>query len=270
LRRVAAGCKLGLGEMEERVGGANIGEALHDTRRRRRISLDRAAQDTLIRLEHLKRLEAGDLAFLSPVYIRAFLREYATYLRLDPEPLLAALEELPDSNEAHLLAEEVRRSQHPVSMRQFFQGVAVVAAFAWIVFLLSTLIGEPSPDQPRAPAAAAAAEEEPASKPDAKASDPAGSDDKSASPTDVVEVEILASEARCWIEVVSDGRVVFSGTLEVGDSQTFEAKKDMTLSLGFPAGIEMTVNGIDLGAPGGDEPLRLALPNDLKRLRSRT
>jgi hypothetical protein len=83
---------------------------------------------------------------------------------------------------------------------------------------------------------------------------------------DGLKVRVVAATARCWVEVVSDGRVVFSGILEKGSRQAFKADKRMVISLGFPAGVELTVNGHDLGSPGGRDPLRITLPSDFKAL----
>ena len=70
----------------------SIGEKLCQAREARKLSLEQAAQQTRIRLRYLKALEQGDLDSLPSVtQARGFLRTYAQFLRLDPEPLLASL-----------------------------------------------------------------------------------------------------------------------------------------------------------------------------------
>ncbi|MGH2725770.1 MAG: helix-turn-helix domain-containing protein, partial [Actinomycetota bacterium] len=73
--------------------GQDLGSALRRGRRRRKVSLERAARETRIGVRYLKALETGASldAFPAPMYARAFLREYARFLRLDPEPLLLLL-----------------------------------------------------------------------------------------------------------------------------------------------------------------------------------
>jgi cytoskeleton protein RodZ len=75
----------------------SIGQQLRKTRQDRDISLEQAARGTHIRLHYLQAIEAGDFNRLpSPVQIRGFLRAYAGYLGLDPEPLLNSLNGEPE------------------------------------------------------------------------------------------------------------------------------------------------------------------------------
>jgi cytoskeletal protein RodZ len=70
-----------------------IGQQLQQARQDRSLSLERVANDTLIRQHYLHAMEAGEFnAMPSIAQARGFLRAYATYLDLDPEPLLASLE----------------------------------------------------------------------------------------------------------------------------------------------------------------------------------
>ncbi len=70
-----------------------IGQQLQQARQERSLSLERVANDTLIRQHYLRAMEAGDFtAMPSNAQARGFLRTYAAYLNLDPEPLLASME----------------------------------------------------------------------------------------------------------------------------------------------------------------------------------
>jgi cytoskeletal protein RodZ len=70
-----------------------LGKTLHATRRRRRISLDRAAADTRIRRDYIVAMENDDFTFQAPVYVKGFLASYARILRVDPEPLVRRFED---------------------------------------------------------------------------------------------------------------------------------------------------------------------------------
>ena len=48
---------------------------------------------------------------------------------------------------------------------------------------------------------------------------------------------------RCWLEVTSDGKVVFSGIMEAGQTQTYEAKDNISIHYGNIGAMEITVNG---------------------------
>lgn len=66
-----------------------VGEKLRDAREVRGLDLYRVERDTKIRHKFLVALEAGDYADLpGDVYARGFLRNYATYLGLDPDEIV--------------------------------------------------------------------------------------------------------------------------------------------------------------------------------------
>ncbi|MGH2730893.1 MAG: helix-turn-helix domain-containing protein, partial [Actinomycetota bacterium] len=62
--------------MPERM---TMGAYLRAARRRRRVSIERAAEDTRIRAGFLMRMESDEFDFLAPAYVRGFLRSYARY-----------------------------------------------------------------------------------------------------------------------------------------------------------------------------------------------
>lgn len=67
-----------------------LGETLQLARERKGVDLFRAERDTKIRLKYLAALEDSDFDELpAPVYTKGFLRNYAIYLGLDPEEVLA-------------------------------------------------------------------------------------------------------------------------------------------------------------------------------------
>jgi cytoskeletal protein RodZ len=70
----------------------SIGEILRQRRQELKLSLEQAAQQTRIRLHYLEALEAGNVEKIpSSAQARGFLRSYAQFLKLDPQPLLSAL-----------------------------------------------------------------------------------------------------------------------------------------------------------------------------------
>ncbi|GAB4504531.1 MAG: hypothetical protein Fur0043_15250 [Anaerolineales bacterium] len=69
-----------------------IGQRLKQGREYRHLTLEKAAEVTRIRLQYLQALEADDFSALpSPVQARGFLRNYADYLGLDLEQIIAEL-----------------------------------------------------------------------------------------------------------------------------------------------------------------------------------
>jgi helix-turn-helix protein len=72
------------------ASGASLAKRLSAARERKGVDVHRAERDTKIRARYLEALERGDdLALPGAVYTRGFLRNYAAYLDLDPDAVLA-------------------------------------------------------------------------------------------------------------------------------------------------------------------------------------
>ncbi|MEO7118664.1 MAG: helix-turn-helix domain-containing protein, partial [Candidatus Limnocylindrales bacterium] len=66
-----------------------LGELLRIARETKGVDIFRAERDTKIRAKHLESLENGDYGSLpGAVYIKGFLRNYASYLGLDPDDVI--------------------------------------------------------------------------------------------------------------------------------------------------------------------------------------
>lgn len=74
---------------------SSFGEMLREERERRELPLDEVARETRISVRYLAALESADLRDLpGGVFNKGYVRSYARYLDLDPEPIvLAYLEE---------------------------------------------------------------------------------------------------------------------------------------------------------------------------------
>jgi cytoskeleton protein RodZ len=68
-------------------------------------------------------------------------------------------------------------------------------------------------------------------------------------PNASVRVQITATEAT-WMLVRTDGKYLFSGTLDANESRTIESNGTVVLRLGNAGGVSVSYNGKDLGAPG--------------------
>ncbi len=69
---------------------ARLGEALRQQREQMGVSMQQATEDTKIRQKFLQAIESGDYQSLpGTVYTKGFLRNYAEYLTLDPEEMVA-------------------------------------------------------------------------------------------------------------------------------------------------------------------------------------
>ena len=70
-----------------------VAEQLRATREARKLTVHEIAETTKIRTDHIRALESGDFnVFTAPVYIRGFVRTYATLLKMDVPQVMAALD----------------------------------------------------------------------------------------------------------------------------------------------------------------------------------
>ena len=71
----------------------SFGERLRQEREQRNVALEDIARETKINLRYLDALEREDFRFLpGGAFDKGYVRSYAQFLRIDPEPLLQAFE----------------------------------------------------------------------------------------------------------------------------------------------------------------------------------
>jgi cytoskeletal protein RodZ len=70
-----------------------VAEQLRAAREAKKLTIPQVAEATKIRTDHIRALEEGNFnVFSAPVYIRGFVRNYATHLKLDVPQVMAALD----------------------------------------------------------------------------------------------------------------------------------------------------------------------------------
>jgi cytoskeleton protein RodZ len=238
------------------VGTADdLGTTLRRTRRRRRVSLEEAARATRIAPRYLQALErnAPMEEFPAPAYARAFVIEYARFLRLDPSGLADRLVLPGDAPLAPGLS--VLRVPR-VSRLQRGKLVAVVAATALSIALVT------GTDGPRSPGPASLAGALPAGIP---AADPAGSGRATSPDLDHTLPHaapaggifaVVRTTGRSWLRVDVDGKTVLERILPAGAEQSFRADGVMHIVVGNAAAVAIEVNGRPLGILGAPGTVR--------------
>jgi hypothetical protein len=86
--------------------------------------------------------------------------------------------------------------------------------------------------------------------------------------TDGITLEIVAAEAECWVLASEDGVEVNPAgeTIPLGETLELNAEEQIFVRLGYPAGVELIVNGRNIGSPGGEDPINIRLPEDIDSL----
>lgn len=242
------------------------GEVLRAARLRRRISLAEAEQATHIRQQYLQALEDDEYSVLPPgVYSRGFLRNYAIFLGVPPEEVMAGLgDRRSRDRRSRDRRAGLRSVARPVRYRAsgIIWAAGAVAGLALLVFLGLTWLGLTAPEpagtatgNSPAPAAtatslvtlpplapAATATTAPAAAPTAR---------PTAQPSAGRQLEVEAQVTdRSWIRATVDGRIVLEETVAAGQTLRWAGQERIELRVGNAGGVEVTVNGRRVGALG--------------------
>jgi cytoskeleton protein RodZ len=228
----------------------SFGENLRRERDVRGVSLREVAEGTKISVRFLQALEEDRLDVLpGGLFPRAFVRQYALFLGLDPEKVVtdfvAAHGQQPPAVERRIVAVPERR-------RRLSLGHVFLAAVAVLAIVLTFRRGrEPERARPAPPPTVAAA---PAVLPTDRvypppelASAAAGAD------TSDGLVLTMTAQQDCWVEVRADGATVINRVLAEGESQRLEARGEIVLSVGNAGGLSIRVNdrpALTLGRSG--------------------
>lgn len=226
-----------------------IGEILRTTRREQGSTLADAANQTRIRESYLTALEDEEFSALGgDVYVKGFLRSYAKYLGMDPEPLVATYR-----RECEGATEQVPVSLAPVTPvgRERPPGIVVVVGVAVLLLAVLGIIGLTSNRQDadgELGAAVAPAPVTPATEPAAEETE--AEPEPEPEPIEGVEVEVEVTGAVSWMRVEVDGEIVHEGEEGSGFSETFTGDEEVFVRLGDPAAVRLVVNGDDQGEIG--------------------
>src|SRR5215471_15145929 len=125
-----------------------VSDQLREARESQNLSVQAVAEITKIRTDHIRALEEANYdVFSAPVYIRGFVRTYATILKLDVPQVMAALdaelrqtekfsEPPPLSNEPRGFLDFVMLQLSKLDWRKSLVGVSVLAVALIVVVVV--------------------------------------------------------------------------------------------------------------------------------------
>jgi cytoskeleton protein RodZ len=238
-----------------------LGDTFRAARESKSLTLSDVAEYTHIRSVYLEAIEAEDWDTIGPpVYVRGFIRTYARFLGLDPEAACSTYAPAtPLASPAHgarrgepLSGERGKGAKRGLSIGAV---AAVLVAFALVLF-----VGFQYVDYHRGQAAPAAAVTAAPSRPPAR---PERSVREGLVPVGKTAGSAQAGKAEprargfavrlrdnSWLRMVVDGKVEMEGLFQKGTKRTF-AGRSATIRVGNAGGVEISVDGKDLGPMGG-------------------
>ncbi len=267
-----------------------VGNILRAAREERGLSLKDIENETSIRALYIEAIEKGKQDVLpSEVYVKGFIRNYATFLGLDADALARQYQE-----ELHGTVEEKTDKVVPVAVpgkeehgpfttgSDFKERVEKSHRTQHILIALGIVIGlfvgsiyyffgddavkkreQPSPVSQQVPSAtnttsapavpvpapAVAPATPPVSAPPSAPADSAASPKQPDSKAGAVNVTAKFND-RCWMHVIADGQVIYEGIVDAGQMISWKGKDRVTVTAGNAGAVDIVYNGRDLGRLG--------------------
>lgn len=224
-------------EHENKLG---IGETLRRRRAERKISLAEAQSATKINKKFLEALEEEDFDVIpTRVAAKGFLRIYATYLGINPEPLIKKLESV--AREEHTSYQSVSRSvsrggggikevilKYKISRKYMYAFVLILLCLFLFIYLLWGCQSEPVGEKKETPVIPKEKEE-----------------------TAYEGVNLLVEFLeKTWINIELDDGTSFAETFNEGDSKLWKARNWIKIKVGNAGGVYVMLNGRTLGMLG--------------------
>ena len=216
----------------------SIGETLAAARQQAGLTVAQVSQQTRIRETIIRAIERDDFSSCGgDFYARGHIRSIASAVGTDPVPLIREYDQ--EHPASGMRAAEIFEPATPIKIREprpFGLGkVLIVVLLAVIGFGVYRLVSTEGGSHP-----SASATHHPTASPKASATI------KPVVHTPVPPVAVIKVTAMqdCWIGFTSpSGKQLYQGTILAGQSKTWREKHVVSMVIGNPPGIVLTVNG---------------------------
>jgi cytoskeletal protein RodZ len=234
--------------------GVSIGDTLAAEREQAGLTIAQVSQQTRIRETIIRNIEHDDFSACGgDFYARGHIRSIARASGSDPEPLIREYDALYGAPTS-VTAQDVFEPSAPIRMTQRRGpnwSAAMALALALIVgFAVYHLVSSDGVAQKATRSSGAAHATVPSPAPSPSAAQPA---------PHLVVIRLTATED-CWVDLTTrSGKTIFSGVVPGGTRERWVAHQPVSMKLGNPGGVTLTVNGAPAGPPPGtNEPVTLS------------
>jgi cytoskeletal protein RodZ len=218
----------------------SIGETLADARRQAGLTITQVSRETRIRESIIRDIEQDDFSACGgDFYARGHIRSIAGVVGTDPVPLISEYD-AEHGPPGAMRAADVFEPSTPIKIRErrspslgLIVGLVLLAIIGFGAYRLASHHG-----------AASAAAAPPTHRPTARAT-PTVHPSPSATPTSSDVVIHLTANEDCWVLMTSSssGSQIYMGVVPAGASVTWTEKQAVSVRLGNPGGVVLTVNG---------------------------
>ncbi len=234
----------------------SIGARLKSARSAKGLSLEAVARATKIQRKILEALEEDRVEeILDPAYSKIFVKKYATYLGLDGAFLLeeyrvlhASVMDQPEAPEPSTVKTPREPSKLPRVLVPASLGLLGLIGLSFFGYLAMDLYGSLKKNR-RTPQVVSLRRATSSSSLPVVERVPAAAP-KLIVPRSTPLKLTIRTKADVWMQVKSDGAVIFQNVLPKGARENWTAKEELELWTGNAGEIELTLNGRSLGNPG--------------------
>jgi len=219
----------------------SIGETLADARRQAGLTITQVSRETRIRESIIRDIEQDDFSACGgDFYARGHIRSIAGVVGTDPVPLISEYDREHGPPGA-MRAADIFEPSTPIKIRERHSPslslIVAVVLLAIIGFGAYRLVSHHS-----GTSAAAGPTQRPTTRAKPTAH-PSLSPSPSPTSSDVV-IKLTANED-CWVLLTrgSSGSQIYMGVISAGSSMTWTEKQAVSVRLGNPGGVVLTVNG---------------------------
>ena len=226
----------------------SVGDALAQARSQAGLTIADVSQQTRIRETIIRGIERGDFSACGgDFYARGHIRSIARVVGLDPEELVREYDAVHGAPNAITAAEAFEPST-PIRLKERrsanWSVVMVVVLALLLGYGVFRLVDHGSPGRP----VASSGTHPGAGK--SPASTPSPTPPAAAHHSHRLVIRLTAIQD-CWVEFTKPhGQTLFQAYVVSGSTRTWRFRHAVSMQIGNPGGIVLTVNGKDLGRPG--------------------
>jgi transcriptional regulator with XRE-family HTH domain len=220
----------------------SIGEALADARHRAGLTVSQVSQQTRIRESIIASIEQGDFSPCGgDFYARGHIRSIAGVVGTDPAPLVREYDE-EHGPPGKMRAAQIFEPSTPIRIREprnlHMGRVLAVALIAVAGFGAYRLVST----HDEHPTATPTVTLRPSAAPTVTVT-PKAATQTTAPPKNEAVIKLTAI-SDCWVGLNSPtGRSIYEGIVPAGTTRTWDEKQQVSMVIGNPPGIKLTVNG---------------------------
>lgn len=252
----------------------SIGAALYEAREKKEQSIKDAEKETKIRAKYLEALEQNKFDLIpGDAYVKIFIREYANFLDIDPNPLIKEYDEkhVEASLNDRLMPMGIDRPKrkHPVLIAfisivvMLIAGGLVLWQMGWLPAMSEKALIEnntkPEKTQSDKPSKDSSGQEK-VEKEDQAEESPSGLPNASSGEQELKVRITVTGQKGTSVKTVVDEEELFDGHLNKGQVKEWPGKKKIVLSIVDPSVVRLEKNGVEVeGVSDKEEPLVITL-----------